>query len=78
MSRHRANPRERIGRVWQRVYERETRRIAEQHRLPAGEQAAFQAQSVAKINAIMQKAVRACERVMASITPKTGRPRKTR
>jgi hypothetical protein len=52
--------------------------IAKHHRIPAEERPAFQATGIAKVNAIMKKAVLACTRVMASTKPKARRTRKTR
>jgi hypothetical protein len=78
MKRPRPSPRKRIGRIFERVYKLENRLIAKHHRIPAEERPAFQATGIAKVNAIMKKAVLACTRVMASTKPKARRTRKTR
>lgn len=78
MRRRRPSPRERIGRVFQRVYKLENRLIAKLHKMPVEEWPAFEARGIAKVNAIMKKAVLACTRVMAPAKQKARRTPRTR
>lgn len=63
MRRTRPNPRERIDRIFERIRKLENRLIAKSQRMPVEERDAFDATEIAKINAIMKKAVQACIRV---------------
>lgn len=78
MMRTRPNPRERIGRIFERVRRLENRLIAKLQKMPVEERPAFVARGIAKVNAIMKSAVLACTRAMAPAKQKSRRTRRTR
>lgn len=72
----RPSPRERIVRIFEGVRKLEHRLTAKLLKMPPEDRPAFEARGIAKVNAIMKKAVLACSRVIAK--QKSRRTRRTR
>ena len=65
MKRKRQSPRERIGRIFRRIYELENRLVAQVAKIPISEEPRFVARHIARVNAKMIKAVKAVKRLEA-------------
>ncbi len=78
MRKARTSPHERIVRIFQRIYDRENRLIADAREIPVQEEPAFVARNIARINAKMAKAVRAFKRVEAQARQEARRIQRKR
>ena len=63
MKQKRQSPRERIGRIFRRIYELENRLVAQLSKIPSSEEPHFVARNIARVNGKMLKAVKAVKRV---------------